>query len=274
MLTHIDNVEKIRNNMPTIVRDVFEHCIHSLEHLNVSFAVQGSYAVFESDSYSDLDFFVVVIDHAALESIQTQFINHLKTVGTTLAFFRASHLTKPNLCVFYIKIAEHLIKLDCEFVCLTDPAVCKPAKLLVLHDPVSVFKLLPAQPKTDFNDIYNKFCVWMWFTYSKLSRGEFFRAARSIDYSREYSLLPVMRKRRNLPMNDGHCRVEFLFPPDDVERLKQTYPNALEKVEIYRALMALIDLFKCEWEMLELDNKPSLALFNEIKSIIAQAQGE
>ncbi len=280
MLTHLNNFLKIIEECQSLpeLMQIFQHCIRFLEQdSKIGIAVRGSLACGEADFFSDIDLLVHVPKFKSLDIMQKRFIEQVHKFGKVLTWFRAVHINKTNLLVFYLKVKDVLVKIDADIECLSEPIGSISEKLLILNDVEGIFSKQDQRKaiEIDFNDVYNKFCVWLWYIYCRIARGELFQAARSIDFSREHALLPLIRKRYNLPIMDGHCRIELLLSETILTRLRQTYPTSLDMHELTRALFALLELFSNEWQSIELgDTKQSLKLLNEMKSLVISAQNE
>jgi SAM-dependent methyltransferase len=208
-----------------------------------SVALGGSVATAEADAFSDLDLVIVVDGALSLEEEQQKIVRSICDTGRVLASFRATHLGMPNLFVTYLEVGRWVVKVDAEIVASSDPRPLS-TEAIVIHGPASRFRPLERGPAQalDFASIQQKFCGWLWYTYTKIQRGELFQAARSIDYTREHALLPCLLFIHGLPQ-DGHRRVEERLPAKDLERLARTYPAQLERRELMRAFRELSEFY-------------------------------
>jgi hypothetical protein len=226
-------------------RVAFDHCIgHLVPRAGYSLAVTGSLVTGDVDRYSDLDFILLLAGHLEVEDVQGEIDRFLPLIGKPLAAFRATHLNLPNLQIFYLDVDSWVVKIDIEVYAATE-TVKLPEKLQVLHDPEGFFKereAFPIRNAVDFPMLPQKFCGWLWYTYTKIKRGEYFHAARSIDYTREHAVLPCLMYLNGLPQ-DGHRRIESRLDPENLERLYNSYPVKLERRELMRALLSVADHF-------------------------------
>jgi hypothetical protein len=240
-----DNLDLVRGWVaahPALAR-VFESCVYFLTRAGHAFGVRGSVASGRIDAYSDLDFIIGVARGGRIEQALEQLGRELVSLGEPLGMFAADHLGKANLLVVYLKSGPSIVKIDVE---AHATPIALDAPFLTLCDPAGCFaSLAPAAPTIDPVLASQKFCCWLWFIHGKIERGEFFHAARSIDFSREHALLPCIRQRLCLPQ-DGHRRIEELLPEGLLKSLAETYPERLTRDVLRTAFDALSALFQFE----------------------------
>jgi len=234
------------------LQQAFEHCLtFDSVDVEMSFGVKGSLVSGNVDELSDIDLYINVSDHTRLAEVQDCFVKHIKAFGELLTWFRAEHINMPDLLVFYLKVNDVIVKIDAEIICLQQQAQTLPNKFLSLQDKDGIFAQQEREQTSDANFplIHRKFCVWQWFIYCKIARGELFQAARSIDFSREHALLTLVRANNDLPVMDGHRRIEILLSPSLMAQLLTTYPTALNKRSLLDCLDALANFFQQEWDI-------------------------
>lgn len=236
-----------------LLQATLRHCLqfHYCE-LDLEFAVKGSLVTGEVDGLSDIDLYINVADASQLSAVQAAFVQHIKAFGELITWFRAEHIYMPNLLVFYLEVNGELVKVDAEIICLQQKSQALPEKFLSLQTGSDIFDDQPKeqQQSADLALIHRKFCAWQWFIYCKIARGELFQAARSIDFSRENALLILIRAHFDLPVMDGHRRIEQLLPDDVIKQLSLTYPKGLDKQTMLDCLALLSDMFAHYWAML------------------------
>lgn len=250
-----DNQQKIDSMLSSypVLQATFKHCLlFSYDSLDLDFAVKGSLVTGEVDGLSDLDLYINVADASQLPAVQSAFVKHIQAFGKLLTWFRAEHINMPNLLVFYLEVDGELVKVDAEIICLQQQSQALPEKFLIIQEHSDIFDEQPKEQhqSADLALIHRKFCAWQWFIYCKIARGELFQAARSIDFSRENALLVLIRAQFDLPVMDGHRRIEQLLPDDVLERLTLTYPQRLDKQAMLDCLAQLSDIFAHYWAML------------------------
>ena len=226
-------------------RAAFDHCIdHFVARPGLSLAVSGSLVSGDLDPFSDLDLIMLAAPELELPSLQEEVNRVVPRIGHPLAVFQATHLNLPNLHIFYLAVDDWVVKIDFEVYSAANE-VQLPAKLLVLHDPSDQFasmEKVPLRDQVDFISLQQKFCGWLWYSYTKIRRGEFFQAARSIEYTREHAVLPCLLRLKGLTQ-DGHRRIEERLSRSELERLYASHPAKLEHRELMRALFSTADHF-------------------------------
>lgn len=269
----VNNINLIKKRLEKFkeLSSLFEYTLNFFININgCNIALRGSVATYEIDRYSDLDLIITISDKDSLEFFEKNFSQGLNHVGKLLSTFNASHIGKPDLHIYYIRMNNFITKLDIEIFQGNNIKHNEEKKIIILKQDWGVFAgFKPERIKSDyFNIIYKKFSVWTWNIFYLIERGEYFQASRALDFSREHALLPLIRKNLNLPINDGHRRIEQTFPEYLINDLKSTYPGKLERAVMFKALFSLMDIFEESWVNLEFKNKDDLKLFKEIKSCI------
>lgn len=216
-------------------------------------------------AYSDLDITLVTKTQPANTDTAERFLSFLQGTGSVLAIFRADHLGQGNTIIAYIQLDDWVVKVDARMIDGTKPFAL-PKETRILRDVTDALVLATAQeaPRPDVAILFGKLCGWFWFTHARVERGELFAAARSIDFSRENALLPIILNRLSLPQ-DGHRRIEERLPAQLLDSLALTYPTALSKKEIFRSLQALYDL--TETELLHADFDGRLTAIEELRAM-------
>ncbi len=250
-------IDRLLSSYPSL-QAIFKHCLQfRYNALDLKFAVKGSLVTGEVDELSDLDLYINVPDASQLMAVQAAFVQHIKAFGELMTWFRAEHINMPNLLVFYLEVQGELIKVDAEIICLQEQSQALPKKFLSLQAGSEIFdeQLKEQQQSVDFALIYRKFCAWQWFIYCKIARGELFQAARSIDFSRENALLILIRAHFDLPVMDGHRRIEKLLPHNVIKQLELTYPKKMDKRVMLDCLRQLSEIF-CDYWAILMEVKP------------------
>ena len=249
-----DQIDGIRNkikNYPEML-EVFDYCLRHFTRSEVfGVALDGSLVKGTPDEYSDIDllFFIEPVELIAAEREKIKEI--IFSSGRLLAHFTASHLGLDHILVFFLEKGEKIVKIDAELLAVDDFE--RHPHAVILHDPMDKLEkmadkqsshTLPqaSSPLPDFNDIYQKFTGWIWYTYSKLPRGEYFEAVDSMDIMRKLALLPCIYYLENIPA-DGYRRLEERLPSALLSSLKKTFPVNFTHEEIWRALRELVQLF-------------------------------
>lgn len=253
------------------LRDLFVYAIKYFSNIDssIGIVVQGSIATNMLDEYSDIDLLIVLDDieklHQSISGLEPYLLNKYRI----LASFTANHINRENLFVFYLKKSKMILKLDIQIEkdLLFD---CEQSnKYLIIRDSYNIKKsVVEIKEIIDYNILYKKFSVWLWYIFYLIERGEYFQAARSIDFSRENALLPIIRHINGLSNFDGHRRIELLLPKQIVNELKTTYPKSLTHKDLKSSLENLMDLFEKYWIDLVDCKHLNMELFYEIKKTI------
>jgi predicted nucleotidyltransferase len=259
--------QKLRPFPP--IREVFEECLRRLiSRDDVGIIVSGSLAHGTVDRYSDLDLEVVAQPQTDLESLKAWVVEEVSHIAPLLASFPASHLGLKDLFIFFHKKDEWVVKTDI-WVMGPETFAHFPTAL-ILRDPGGFLsEIRQAQvgadgdnsASPDFEDLHNKFTGWIWYTYTKISRGEFFEAANSLETMRSYALLPFLQLVENLPL-EGYRHLETRVSPERLSKLSLTLPAYLQPDELMRVLRELIQLFSELQEIAALKMGPDIRFAN------------
>lgn len=211
-----------------------------------SLAIHGSVAADWPDRFSDID--VTLAHDASLsrEFLHSKLRSLIARIGEPLVEFDAGHVGAPDVRIMYLRCSGWVVKLDIRFV-IARAGLILPATSLVLYDPEGRFHSasIAPPPAIAVSLLLTKLTGWLWFGYGRIARGEYFAAARSIDFSREHGLLPLILQRHGLPQ-DGHRHLEQRLRLPDILALKRTYPRALDHGSLMEALSNLHELIELE----------------------------
>lgn len=237
---------------------VFSGCLGWAEKRgDVAVALHGSAMKGKVDVYSDID--LTVAAEGIDPSVAAQdFVQLLGELGAPLAIFGADHLGASNVVIGYVEVDGWVVKVDARFVKVGN-SFSLPKEARAIHGPSAAFAqaVREEQIPPQIGILARKLCGWLWFTHGRAARGELFAAARSIDFSREYALLPIVLARLSLPQ-DGHRRIEERLPAEVLQPLRSTYPTILSRSEIHRALKALYELMISELGKVEFTEREAV----------------
>ncbi|MDJ0841107.1 MAG: nucleotidyltransferase domain-containing protein [Acidobacteriota bacterium] len=234
----------------------FDACLDRLKLLEgIAVGVKGSLIKSTTDRYSDLDLCVVVPQAEQFDDAREKVSQQLTEIGWVLANFPATHIGMPNLLINFIELDGEIVKLDVEIKLLSQ--VPTRADMSVIHDPGDILRDLPGdQPSgpfgspEEFSDIYRKFSGWIWYTYTKIARGELLEAFDSLNMMRGWALLPCFQIAENIP-REGYRYVEKRLSTESLEKLRATYPQGLERADLLLTLKRMSTTF--------LDLQPTVA---------------
>ncbi|OOG43456.1 hypothetical protein [Rhodanobacter sp. C05] len=220
--------------------------------------VTGSVVAGGVDQYSDLDLIVV---SESPSDCATTVRAAIEEAGELISCFTTDHLVTHQSSIYYIAVERSLVKLDIVYEDSTKsfeiPATAEIVSGDIHNLERATFHSNAGLPESALELSAAKLAAWLWFTYARAARGEFFAAARSIDFSRENALLPLMLHRLRLPQ-DGHRKLESRLPKSLLHDLALTHPSDLNFESIFDALVAMRSIFMKELSL------SSLPLKNEI----------
>jgi len=225
-------------------RRTLDLCVAGLSRPNLALLLTGSHAAEAADEWSDIDLTAVALD-GGLADARSLIHEAVAGAGRVLARFPATHLGLDRLYIFFLETGQQVVKVD---VALTAPDEVSPTGGTILHDPSGLLRTLAGgdhpdvRHPPDFGDLHHKFTGWVWYTYTKIVRGELLEAVASLDVMRRLALLPCIQHVLALPQ-EGFRRLEDRLPPGLYHRLAETFPQAVTKPEAVRALRALIREF-------------------------------
>jgi len=224
--------------------EVFEECVRRLTTRDdIGIAVSGSLSHGTPDRYSDLDLELVARPGTKLDEVKHWVVKEIRAVAPLLAHFTATHLGLNDLLIFFLNQGGEVIKVDIWVMEVNTFARFPDAR--IVYDPgdfLHRFRLTAAgraqASAPDFADLHQKFTGWVWYTYTKIARGELFEAANSLETMRSYALMPFLQLAEGLPF-EGYRHAEERLSPLRIESLRRTVPAGLETGELIRALRSM-----------------------------------
>ncbi|RSZ58869.1 hypothetical protein HF313_26065 [Massilia atriviolacea] len=214
----------------------------------------GSLSAGSGDIYSDIDLEVVCANERARVRVKQAVSDCLRRHGRPIAFFPATHLNMPQLLIHFWDCDDALVKIDIHYT-IADPAH-GPGAGLSLVGPAAAPAAPAAAPAAArvepafLEDLYNKFCGWMWYTHTKIARGEYWEAEDSLGVMRSQALMPLLQLAQGLPL-EGMRRVEQRFSQADQAALLATRCASHDPAELRRVLFALCACFEQAAQRLE-----------------------
>jgi len=212
----------------------------------VGMAVGGSFAAGFADKYSDVDLWIAVTDET-LPVVRDRARAIADDCGDVVAAFTAEHIgDQDHLVVLY----DDLIHVDFQYVeisALGGKVHGRPA-VVVWEREGAVSRQLPGKAlesdvAEDLAWLEERVWTWLWYTQSKLLRGEIYEALSGIGSIREMVLFrlvaigsgidPVGSRRIEASLGDHEAAVASTVPTLDRESLA-TATRAL--ADIYTSL--------------------------------------
>jgi hypothetical protein len=213
---------------------------------DLSIFIQGSIADGTMDRYSDVDLIFVIDGGLSLQKESQWLKSIMSSLGPLVAHFPATHFGMENLLVSFINVDGEVVKIDVKLEPLEAFRTASGVKALQLSERMRTELRSEAGftlPMPDFQDIHQKFVGWIWYTYTKIARGELFEAVDSLNIMREKALLPCLHLTAKIP-REGYRRLEIRLPDELVQKLRSTYPCGFEPLELRRALISISLFFR------------------------------
>ena len=228
---------------------VFDLCLASFRQRELTVVARGSLAAGRVDALSDLDFAVLAAAPDEVAELQAWVRGTVFSCGRLLAHFPASHIGLDDLLIFFLEVGPWIVKVDVEATAVE--RWHSSAGDVVLWDPQARYPS-PAPPAAgapqsapnlpDVGLAGRRLCGWLWYTFTKIERGELFEAANSLEVMRKLALLPLVLHLEQLPQEDFR-RLEARLPSAAVAELRSTYPAEFERPAFHRALLNLGQAF-------------------------------
>lgn len=233
--------------VPAVVWDVIAELSEAVAQAGgADLVLSGSLATGGGDRYSDIDLEVLCDSAAVRTRLKQQLRALLAARGQTLAKFPATHIPLPDLDINFLEIGNKVVKVDVHYLVKTPHMVLDGAVVLVQRDQAPAtapVRSTPASGAAFFTDLHSKFCGWLWYTHSKIQRGEYWEAEDALAVMRGKALLPALQFARKLPA-EGCRRLETRLARSDQQRLMATRPRDLSAESLVLALRNTVDYFE------------------------------
>jgi predicted nucleotidyltransferase len=194
------------------------------------------------DEFSDLDFVVVVEEHAYPEVLASR-MEIARRLGPLLSAFTGEHVGEPRLLICLY--GPELLHIDLKFVTLADlyRLVERPV-VLWSWDRAAVEATLDradiAWPNRDSDWFEARAWIWLHYGAARALRGELFEAISMLSFFRDQVLGPMLHRRAGRPQR-GVRRVEP-YGLDETGQLAATVAH--HDVESVKAsLVAAVKLY-------------------------------
>ncbi|QFT56159.1 hypothetical protein [Microbulbifer sp. THAF38] len=246
-LDHSDNFTSENNTqkIPKHLRPMFLFVNSWIEEQEgpLTVSIGGSIASCEADVFSDLDFTFIFSSNHARDLAKIHFEQSLNRHFSISVSFTAEHAGLPNLLVFYSTDSNWVVKLDVSFETCVGPHYSIPAPQIFLR------KDIPVQlSKKNYNTplsveyILRRYCGWLWFTHTKIKRGEYLAACDSLAFTRKHAIVPLIQMATGTNLQ-GDRRLEERLPTSWVEQLHQSHPTRLTEEDLQSSQLTLHQIF-------------------------------
>jgi predicted nucleotidyltransferase len=207
----------------------------------IGLVVSGSLATGMADAYSDLDLKVVTRDELHDEAVE-HLDELMHACGVKVARFTAEHVGHPGMLIV---LYDDLIHIDFYLVRLGELSAKNEgmASWVVWAEDDAIAAALggPAdEARVDLAWIEARMWTWVWYTHSKILRGELYEALDALQYLRGnvlFALLAETAGRRPYGSRRAEQHVGELGP-----LFARTVPP-LEQDPVMDALRATVELY-------------------------------
>lgn len=198
---------------------------------DLSLVVGGSGARGDADRWSDVDLSVSVPADRRADVAQRVY-TELAALPQTFALFPADHLNLPHLFICCLDICETVIKVDLE---------------VQAEQPMTQV----ASPITRWNvdELMNRGCGWVWYTFTKIARGECLEGGEGLDLLRSRAVLSLWQEALKLP-REGFRHAEQRLPQTLQLQFWDSRPRSGSAEELHRCLNLLFQLMAQAWAQL------------------------
>ena len=202
----------------------------------------GSYVHGGFDEHSDLDFVVVVEEHA-YDGVMASRRRFAEQCGELLAAFTGEHVGEPRLLICLY--GPPLMHVDLKFVTPSglDRLVERPV-VLFARDPERIEARLDAAaiawPNASPDWFEQRAWIWLHYGAAKLARGELLEAIGMLAFFRDQVLGPMLHRRAGRPQR-GVRRMEALDVPC-LGRLAGTVA-AFDAASVRNAFLVATDMY-------------------------------
>jgi hypothetical protein len=203
-------------------------------------AIGGSFATGQADVYSDIDLKFVIPDDAYGSWLEDR-AALVDAGGRAVASFSAEHTGLPEMLIV---LYDDLIHVD--FQPIRESRLAETVEdfpyIILWEREGALSKELPGppskKPPADLAWIEARIWTWVWYTQSKILRGELYEALDALQYLRGSVLFPLLAMRKGV-RSSGSRRTESL-----VGNLASSFAITVPPPDRARAMSALQEVVK------------------------------
>lgn len=204
--------------------------------------VKGSFATGSADPFSDLDLAFVARDSSFEQALARR--DHLVNApGEPVASFTGDHVGVPGLLIV---LYDDLIHVDFSYVRLSEfpnRPEDLPCRVIWEREKELTNRLAQAPHPSggvDLDWIEARMWTWVWYTHTKILRGEVYEALDTLQFMRSRVLFPLLSvTRRERPNASRRTEQQVGDLKDD---FAATVPG-LSRESTMRALQATVELY-------------------------------
>ena len=242
-MTDHDVIRRLGSRNP-VLASALERILQLLpQPAGTCIAISGSIARGQVDHYSDIDLWYIVRDETALDERRAQVTEALQRVGEPITSFPATHLGIDNLVIFFAAFEDQVVKFDVDFVSASD--FRRPKELIALRDADRMFEMFLEHPDSsvDVDLAKRRSTGWIWYTYTKIARGELLEASDALDAIRKLAVVPLQLSLAGAPI-EGYRHIESRLEPAALNALRKTYPRGITEDALVETLLYTAELFR------------------------------
>ncbi|MBF4691527.1 nucleotidyltransferase domain-containing protein [Fusibacter ferrireducens] len=206
-------------------------------------AIGGSYITGEMDEFSDLDF-VLAVDPKYYEAVMKQRIPMISQLGHLLSAFTGEHVSEPRLIIALYDYKDTLIHVDFKFTSLTDLAHRVENPVILWERNNCMTNAIATKnaffPPLDYQNIEDKFWIWVHYATLKIGRGELFETIEFLSFLRQ-NVIGSMLLVDNGKLPKGVRKLEF-YELSDLNPLIDSIAN-YDSSSCINSLEILISLY-------------------------------
>jgi hypothetical protein len=234
----------------------------------------GSFAEGIADVFSDVDLKVVVDAERVPAAMEWRDARLVDGCGSAVARFSGEHVGLPGLLIV---LYDDLVHVDFQVMSTEEAAVLSALPHVVLWTRgEALARALEEAPapagRVDAAWFEARMWTWLWYTQTKVLRGELYEAADAISYMRTNVLFPLLAAARGRRPG-GARRVEGLLGELEAP-FAATLPS-LDRAEAMAALQHVADLYaQLADPLLEADGlAPAEAARRVVRAALADGLG-
>jgi hypothetical protein len=209
----------------------------------VGMALGGSFAEGSPDEYSDLDLKIVVEDEAFDRALGRR-EELAEACGHVVAAFTGGHVGEERLLITLYDDLLHVDFLVVGLSGLAEQNHGRPVHVLWERNG-RLSKILPGEPShdpaSDLEWMEARIWTWVWYTHSKILRGELYEAIDALNVVRGWVLFRLTALRAGEPSRGARFAEERIG--DRAEEFARTVAGPLDREALLEALRATVRLY-------------------------------
>lgn len=224
------------------VKEIILFLVCEFEKLEYNVGIKGSLAFGNWDEYSDID---LVVNKSGIKNYFNCHDELLKVISSKyeiLSHSIADHINMSNILIITIKDTQFgIIKIDLEYLQYDRYMSVKDNKFK---------ELVNSEVHRIVIDINSKIINWLWYTYTKILRGEYLEAYNSLNCIRIDVVVKFIHILENTPF-EGYRRIEERIDEELLNEILLTIPTQPSKTELLSSLKKTMILYQKQLKVYE-----------------------